>query len=564
MNAARLLVCFLAWIAATSSHAQSLTQDMELRPGWNAIWLEVEAPDRSPASVFAGLPVQSVWTWSDRVSATDFIQNPGDAGWNRAQWLSYFPEGSPEAVLSNLRAVLPQRAYLVKLGGDQPVRWSIRGRPILRTPKWAADAYNLRGFPVDSEAPPTFKSFFRPSAAHYAPATGLESIFTLGPDGQWSQVSPEATLQRGIAYWVYTRGPSDYIAPFHLELNTGDVVDFDATQGRVNLTLHNRHALSKGIRIEHQVTNGTHLVLIPSPISSATNSIRPLETYTQTVAAATSHRLTLGLDRTKLPTTGSDPANPSLHTSLLAISDGEGTSFHVGASAIAGTAADYTGLWVGKVTVTNVSPTLVATNVPGAPGEVTAGFPLQLLLHVDQDGQTSLLRDVTLVYSRSGQTLGTNQPAWSPPRATELVTDPARLVTYSASDIRSGAVRGRRLTSPHFDFARTNGQFTQSLSGVFASNNTITGTLLLTADTPTNPFRHRYHPDHGTNAFAVERDITLQLQGNSSLDPGEGDLVLGGAYSETITGLHRQPLYTSGALELRRISDLGRLNANNP
>ena len=108
----------------------------ELQPGWNAVWLEVDPPDRAPSVVFGDLPVASVWTFSERVSATDFIQNPGTAGWNRAQWLAYFPASSPEARLANLYAVLPQRAYLVRVAGSNTVNWAVTGKPVLRTPSW--------------------------------------------------------------------------------------------------------------------------------------------------------------------------------------------------------------------------------------------------------------------------------------------------------------------------------------------------------------------------------------------------------------------------------------------
>ena len=75
---------------APCTHAQTLTQTFHLQPGWNAIWLEVDPPDRRPEVVLRGLNFVSVWTWSERLTATDFIQNPSSAGWNRAQWLAHF------------------------------------------------------------------------------------------------------------------------------------------------------------------------------------------------------------------------------------------------------------------------------------------------------------------------------------------------------------------------------------------------------------------------------------------------------------------------------------------
>ncbi len=546
--------------------AGTRTQSFTLQPGWNAVWLEVEPPDRAPAAVFAGLPLASAWTWSERVSATDFIQNPDTAGWNRAQWLAFFPTNSPEARLANLHAVLPQRAYLLRLAGTNAATWSVTGRPALRPPAWVPDRFNLRGFPVDDAVAPTFRQFFRASPAHFEPRTGrLEDIFRLGADGQWRAVAPGDVMRRGEACWVYTRGASTFVAPFHVEVNSGELVDFNLAQRRVELALHNVHAGPKSIRVESSGVLAPALLLLPPPLPGQTNAARPLDVHEQPVAAGTSHRLRLGLDRDQI---GAPPAAPAARAAALAsprpggtllrVSDGEGTLFFVGVDATAGTASDYTGLWVGTVTVTNVSPTLGATNGPGTPGAVALGFPLRLLLHVDDGGQVALLRDVTLVYARTNPPAGTNPPAWAAPRATELVTDPARLVSYATADIRSGAVRGRRLTAPHFDFARTNGQFTLPRTGVFAPSNGITGTLAMPADLPTNPFLHRYHPDH-TSGYAVTRAVCLDFAAGP--DPDGDAATLGGTYSETLTGLHRLPLYTSGSFELRRVSDVGVLNA---
>ncbi len=564
MNAFRLLLFVLALTASVSSGAQTHTQSFDLRPGWNAVWIEVDPPNRSPASVFAGLPIQSVWTWSDRVSATDFIQNPGDAGWNRAQWLSYFPEGSPETVLSNLRAVLPQRAYLLKLGGTQPVRWSVSGLPIVRYPSWAPDAYNLRGFPVDPSIPPSFRSFFRPSPAHYdASADRLEKIFTLGSDGTWTEVSPDAVMQRGVAYWVHARGTSDYVAPFHLELNTGDVIDFDATERRVGVVLHNRLALAKDVQIKHLVTHDSHLLLIQSPLSGSTNLSKTLGTHTQLVVGATSHQLIVGLDRSKLPPSQPDSGQPALHTSLLALSDGEGTSYTLGARAFAGPSQDFVGLWLGTAMLTNVVSVPDSGDLSGS-GTVPMAFPLRVLLHVDSNGQVSLLRDVTLLYA------ATNAPSTNAgvpatvlsSRPTRLLTDPAILASLPPLDIRAGRITGRRITAPHFDFALNPGQFQLPLVGTMAVSNQVSGVMNLPSELPTNPFLHRYHPDHGTNhAYGITRAISMSFDMPFNISPGEGDEALGGTYSEVITGLHKLPLSTSGSLALRRISNVGTLNA---
>jgi|GEM_PF-1765865 len=453
--------------------SQELTQTIPLQPGWNSVWLEVEPADRTPSVVFAGVPVASVWTFSERVSATDFIQNPESTGWNRAKWLAYFPTNSPEARLANLYAVLPQRAYLIRLAGSNVVDWTISGRPTLRTSPWVADRFNLRGFPIDPDLPPTFRNFFRSSAAHFDPQAGrLESIFTLNSEGQWQAVAEEDRLRRGEAYWVYTGGPSDFIAPFSLTLNSGNQIDFDTTSRQVELTLRNQHALNKTIRLAPAGPHVSPLLLLPPSRIDQTNPPGPLLVHEQSVPAGTEYRLRLAMDRRQLA--GSPATDPATgrHQNLLSISDSEGTLYRVGVVAQVGPASDFTGLWMGTVSITNVSPTLGTTNGPGSPGGVALGFPLRL----------------------------------------------------------------------------------------FALSNIVTGTLQLPGNLPTNPFRHRYHPDHATNAYTTARDTHLRFGVDPNPTPGEGDEALGGIYWETITGLHKQPLYASGSIELRRLSNLGQLN----
>ena len=42
--------------------------------------------------------------------------------------------------------------------------------------------------------------------------------------------------------------------------------------------------------------------------------------------------------------------------------------------------------------------------------------------------------------------------------------------------------------------------------------------------------------------------------------PGWGDSTLGGTFAESITGLHRNPIFTSGTFRLRRASTVTVLN----
>jgi len=97
--------------------------------------------------------------------------------------------------------------------------------------------------------------------------------------------------------------------------------------------------------------------------------------------------------------------------------------------------------------------------------------------------------------------------------------------------------------------------------------------LYLPANHPTNPFRHRRHPDHttGINITRVIRFDFDATEGGALESAGYGVNVIRGTYREEIFGLHKplgpnpdtQPigLKTEGRFELNRISVIDTLNA---
>jgi len=98
----------------------------------------------------------------------------------------------------------------------------------------------------------------------------------------------------------------------------------------------------------------------------------------------------------------------------------------------------------------------------------------------------------------------------------------------------------------------------------------LTGTILLPANFPTNPFRHRRHPDHSAG-FDITRNIRIDFDAPDA--PGlipsvtRGVQKVSGIYREEFFGLHKPlgpgqdvGLRTEGRFELNRISTIGTLN----
>lgn len=101
----------------------------------------------------------------------------------------------------------------------------------------------------------------------------------------------------------------------------------------------------------------------------------------------------------------------------------------------------------------------------------------------------------------------------------------------------------------------------------------LTGRIYLPASHPTNPFRHRRHPDH-TVGYDIQRAIRFDfdaVSGNSLEPASYGVDRIRGTYREEIFGLHKPlgpapdtapiGLKTEGRFELNRISEIDSLNA---
>jgi hypothetical protein len=155
-----------------------------------------------------------------------------------------------------------------------------------------------------------------------------------------------------------------------------------------------------------------------------------------------------------------------------------------------------------------------------------------------------------------------------------LLTDDTRIPLFSGSTLRDGQSVGRRLSTVGYDFPSGTASNFLNLSGAFAIGQKLSGTLTLPYDHPTNPFQHKYHPDHDNlndrfdgpamESFTTTRQIELTFGaspppgGPAVPDFGYGEM--GGTCRETITGIHKNPISVSGTFRLQRVSFIAELN----
>lgn len=220
-------------------------------------------------------------------------------------------------------------------------------------------------------------------------------------------------------------------------------------------------------------------------------------------------------------------------------------------------------------------PLAVRSRIERAPVAATTTptanpYRLRLLVHVDTNGVTRLLKEVIQQWKDGTTTNDANGfAATATPGRNVLVTDQTLIGQFKGAVQRAGVSVGRRLSTAAFDFPGNELPF----SGYFALGSVVRGTNLIGATLPTNPFLHKYHPDHdnldaqytGTaqpaEVYDVTRAITFEFDSaGANAFPGYGYDRVSGVYRETISGLHKTDLAVDGSFILTRVATTGVLN----
>jgi hypothetical protein len=210
------------------------------------------------------------------------------------------------------------------------------------------------------------------------------------------------------------------------------------------------------------------------------------------------------------------------------------------------------GLWLGEISLNAVSQAYSGSTNSYMPAPTGTPFDFNIILHADTNGQVRLLKDVTIMQKRNTASNLTE---------VVLLTDDTLIPQYDGVLKRSGKLVGARYSSPFYQFE---GQ-SLPLVGGLALNSGLTGTNRIPTALATHPFRHPFHPNHknpvdlqGT-PYDLERQIEIAFS-ESKTGLNEGRDILRGTYRETLTGLHKVPLVTTGTISLQRISLVGKLN----
>ena len=597
-------VFLLIGLGCGVANGQWATQTITLQPGWNAVFLEVQPEPPQCDQLFANLAVESVWGWNRRFSPVQFIQDTNTLVTAPPDWLRYVPGTNVLAGENSLFSLEGGKCYLIKRPNNSvSTTWVIEGQPTLRRIQWVPNSFNFAGFSLDRTNPPSFQTFFAASPAHTN-----NPVYRLNSNGTWTQVLNLSTtpMRSGEAFWIQCNGVSDYQGPVNLTIAQRTGLTFGRSVVDQTITLLNASTSSRTYQLSLLASAlppaGNFPALAgPVPLSywklDVTNKLMswlPLNaTLGQTnLAPGQTWQVQLAVRRADmLPYAGTGAA---LYQSLLEVRDLAGSSrlvIPVSAEGLTTSSSPgsrpkvgpsvgplHPGLWVGSVSINKVSQP--ASTSPLVPTNTASAFQFRIVVHVDETGQARLLQRVLQMWKP-----GTYMPDPDDP-SKQIVDQPGRFVLVTdesliqqipgltGAALRDDQPVGRRFSTAAFGFR---GPIPMNGTGDFGvSHSNFSCPVVLDYDDAVNPFKHRFHPDHDNmdpgflqklpeaqESFTVTRQLQFQF---TDSDPdnlslaGWGDNQLGGSYLETITGLHKQPLYIQGTFRLQQASRVSVLN----
>lgn len=246
MNKALSRFCYIAVlsllsVAGAHLHGQEAgalgpfrTQTIELKAGWNAVYLEIEPLQTNPDELFENTPIEIVASYFRPVTSQQFVESPSEVLSDPKGWNVWYRPGRADELLTDLYEIQAHGSYLVY--AEEAYTWQVNGTPFYGASKWHPNAYSLVGFPIDPAQAPTVASFFSGVNAH----ENLK-VYQLN-SGSWTLVTaPSSTLMEpGVAYWTHSDGDSHFEGPLQVDFNSesvgGLVYNMAATSKRLVLT----------------------------------------------------------------------------------------------------------------------------------------------------------------------------------------------------------------------------------------------------------------------------------------------------------------------------------------
>ena len=563
------LFLFLSLAVLSGIQAQWYSKTYSLAAGWNGIWLHGDASYTTVAELFASnTNITEVWRWNPNPDQIQFTSSPSTPNTNSDEWTVWKRNDATEQVLQRMVA---SSAYLINNAGSAT---TITIKQQARSPAntWLISGSNFMGFPSagTSSSWPILSNYF--ASFINGSTTGLPSgtkVYkyvggALSGSNPLQVVNTTERLDPDKAYWINLATVSNFSGPIEYEVPGSGGLLFGRTLSALTVGVMNRttssitltisldgseaaptgqSAISGAVPLTKRVFNSTTNSYDESAISSSG--------YTVTVAAGGRANLDFGVNRASLSTTSSD-----FYASILRIKDSANlTDVRLPVSVQPATAA---GLWIARAQVARVSSTLTSSG-----DTTTRPFTLPVLIHLDSAGNARMLRQAF-----SGRLVTSGNPLG-------LAISESRVLGASTSDVKP-----MRFYMPMMPAGSPTITASTS-SATFAAGSSVVWNITHSYNDPLNPFVHTYHPDHdnldarfsatplaaGQESYTIVRACTFSFTSSppdGSTVTGWGTTVLGGNYTETLTGLNKATLSVSGTFAMRRLSEIEAIDLTTP
>ena len=479
--------------------AAEATQSLNLRYGWNAVWLEVSPVDdqgntRTADQVFqAGdFLIDRVASPIGQIGTAEFTSNP-ESTFNQDGWEVWAAD--PQSGETANVAIRANHAYLVHVSpktgsaqdGSPAGVLNVQGEVVFYRPAWTKGEYNLVGFGV--QGAPTFASLMAGSGVTVdGPLGAAANVQKLNPaTGAWEPVKGTDVVQSGQAYWInvpYTLVGNGWSGPVETEfsgsvsgawsfgsgpgslavLNPADLSADPVLMTPGELTFSNLEGsggAAHQISITRLAAAGTDsaandlqlwaLEAVPQELKWQTQSVDWLAGWqVASVTAGGSRSITIGVKRN-----WSSGLNFREHLYRVSVSLSGGSVYrwlpiraiNADLSSTPGSAepaSPFAGLWAGQIILNSVT----SLGTVGSPVQATASeMPMQIFIHVDSAGQARLVPRSILMQTK------TASPDITPTQV--LVVDETRIPYLDGVQERSDGTRvGLRLETVTFDLPR--------------------------------------------------------------------------------------------------------------
>lgn len=548
------------------AHGQWISTDYALKGGWNSIYLTGDATHQGLADLFPSQVIE-VWRWNPNPNQMGFLTSPLVPSNGTPEWSVWKRDGS----VASLTSLTGQTAYLVKCSGAASTAYSvtIKQSPLPPSNTWVRNGANFLGFPSRSSSGtyPTMSNYFATFPAAIAANSKVYKYVggELGPSNPLQVFSTSSErLDATQGYWFSAEAVGNFNAPLEVGLSSGEALDFGRNGSTITARLFNRSNSTVTVAIAPVASAaapiGQETIAAAVPVTrrsfvaaTAAWTETPVESagFTQVIAPKATVEISFGIDRSAMTASAG-----SLYASFLRFTDSSNLTDML--LPVRARASSHAGLWIGEALVHAVESKPQADNVA-----LTAkAYPLRYIVHVDDSGTARILSQVFL---------GTLAQAGSP----------KGLCTREADLLASAKKDATRIVAAHMPLDRV-------LTGVggVGGSNTLSLTISIPHDDPTNPFVHKYHPDHdnkdadgdpltaGKESYAISRELTFNFTASPPSELGAitgwGSSVIGGTYAETIQGLSKDSdgvgngdgIRLAGTFELRRVSELGTITTS--